>query len=80
MWIKPDLLGPQKGPATQPRLKAQWRQIDRENREAIAVRIEWMHLLGFDGEEIADACKDAFDLDLVDELAELVAAKMLAKK
>ena len=77
MWVNPDLMGPQKGPTTPARLKAQWRQVDQENREAIAVRREWMQVLGFSEAEIQIACDNAFDLDLADELADLAAAKMM---
>ena len=71
------MLGPQKEPTSLPRLKAQWRQVDRENREAMKVRREWMELLGFNEFEIRVACNAAFDLDLADELAELLAVKMM---
>lgn len=78
MWLSGSLIGSQKGPAIPARLKAQWRQTERENAEAIVVRRQWMALLGFSPEEIEAACVKAFDLDLVDELEQLAAAKLLS--
>lgn len=77
MWIGGSIMGPQKGPTSTARLRAQWRQVDRENAQAREVRREWMALLGCDQEEIDAACKSAFDLDLVDELEQLAAAKRM---
>lgn len=61
-----------------PRIRAQWRQIDREHTEAVAVRREWMALMGCDLEEIEEVIEESFDLSLVSELENLVAAKSLA--
>lgn len=77
MWISPNLIGPQKGPATPARLRARWRAVDVEHREAVAVRREWMTLIGCDVEEIDEACETEFELDLVEELEQLAAAKRL---
>jgi hypothetical protein len=74
MWLSPGLLGPQNGPACSGRLKAQWRQVDVENREAMAVRRQWMTLLGIGEDEIAEKLAVSFDLCLADELEELLAA------
>lgn len=80
MWLKGDLLGPQRYvPATSARLRAQWRQADVENRQAIDVRKQWMRILGFDEQEISDDVATCFDLDLVDELEQLSAALHLQK-
>ena len=72
-------LGPQREPTSLGRLRARWRQVDVENREAWAVRREWMGLLGFHEDEIEAACLES-DLDLADELKELLAAKGLTRK
>jgi hypothetical protein len=71
-------LGPQREPASLGRLRAQWRQVDVENREARKVRREWMSLLGFSDEEIRQACLVP-DLDLADELEDLAAAIVLGR-
>ena len=73
-------IGPQRGPATAGRLRAQWRQVDTENREAVAVRREWMSLMGLTQQEINDACEAAFDLVLEDELEELALCSALSAK
>lgn len=79
MWLKGDLLGPQRYvPATSARLRAQWRQADVENRQAIEVRKQWMRVLGMDEEEIAEDVAKCFDLDLVEEIEQLSAALRLA--
>lgn len=71
-------IGPQKMPASIPRLHAQWRQIDKENAEAINVRIQWMTLLGCDPDEIHNATLES-DLSLSDELDQLAAAIRLSR-
>lgn len=82
MWLKPDLLGPQRNcpqpPVAPARLHAQWRQAEVENREAIEVRKQWMRVLGMDEEEIAEDIAKCFDLDLVEEIEQLSAALRLA--
>lgn len=78
MWLKGDLLGPQRfAPTTSARLRAQWRQADVENREAIEVRKEWMQLMGMSEAEIATSIAKCFDLDLLYELEQLSAALRL---
>jgi len=62
------------GPASTARLRAKWRQVDVENREAVAVRRQWMAIIGCDSEEIEELCSGAFDLSLKDELEQLSAA------
>jgi len=79
MWLKPDLLGPQKGPTTPGRIRAQWRQVDTEDREAREVRALWMRTIGFERDEIERAIECSFDLSLKEELEELLAAIRLAK-
>ena len=64
-------IGPQRMPATPGRLRAQWRQVDVENREAIAVRRQWMTLLGCNEQEIAESIVSDSDFDLVEELSQL---------
>ena len=82
MWLKPDLLGPQRNcpqpPVAPARLHAQWRQAEDENREAIEVRKQWMRLLGCSEEEIAADVAKCFDLELVEEIEQLSAALRLA--
>jgi len=73
MWLKPDLMGTQKGPAVLGRIRAQWRQVDVENREAIAVRRQWMEMIGCEHDEIAEAITNQSDFDLVEELDKLLA-------
>lgn len=84
MWLKGNLLGPQRNCPSEPikpaRLHAQWRQAEVENRQAIEVRKQWMRVLGMDEEEIAEDVAKCFDLDLVDELAQLSAALHLQKR
>ena len=70
-------IGPQRGPATIGRLRAKWRSSDGENREASAVRRQWMNLMGFDENEINEACDDVLDYDLVEELEQLGSASSL---
>lgn len=72
-------IGRQKGPACTGRLRARWRQVDVENMEAIAVRRQWMSIIGCEQAEIDEHCNKAFDLSLEDELEQLSAAKRLAK-
>lgn len=81
MWLSGERqsIGPQKGPACSRRLRAQWRQVDRENREAIEVRRQWMIMLGHSDSEIQTVCESAFDLSLVEELEQLLAAIALSK-
>ena len=74
MWISGELAGRHRSPPTPARLRAQWRQVDKENNEAIAVRKQWMLLSGWSDEEIETACKFCFDLSLADELEDLAAA------
>ncbi len=73
-------IGPQRGPSAPARLRAQWRQIDVENREALTVRRQWMAVLGMSQEEIDEHCRNLFDLCLADELEELSAAMSRATK
>jgi hypothetical protein len=77
MWLKPDLIGPQKGPTTSARLRARWRSTEAENREACEVRAQWMRLIGCDEAEISESLRSSFDLDLNDELEQLAAAIQL---
>ena len=79
MWLAPDLMGPQRGPATPSRLRAQFRQVDTENREAREVRAQWMRLMGCDEDEISEHVSGAFDLCLTDELEQLAAAMRLSR-
>ena len=72
-------VGPQRGPATVGRLRAKWRQVEVENREAIRVRRQWMALIGFDDAEIREPCDNAYDLSLEDELEQLGPAIRLAR-
>lgn len=72
-------LGPQRMPATLPRLRARWRQVSVENREALEVRREWMALLGCDEDEIEAACQGEYELSLDEELRQLAAARRLSK-
>ena len=67
-------IGPQRMPATPARLRAQWRQTDSENRESIAVRRQWMALIGCNSAQIETACVSAFNLNLAEELHQLSAA------
>jgi hypothetical protein len=73
------MLGPQKEPTSIGRLRAQWRSVDRENREAIEVRKQWMRILGISESEISQDIKKAFDLTLAEELEQLAAAITLSK-
>lgn len=77
MWLSGDVIGPQKGPTSAGRLRAQWRQIDRENAEARLVRKQWMKLLGLADSEIREKADNAFDLSLEDELDQLSATIQL---
>ena len=45
-----------------------------ENREAVAVRRQWMAIIGCDSEEIEELCSGAVDLSLKVELEQLSAA------
>jgi len=45
-----------------------------ENREAIKVRRQWMEVMGCDELEINEACGNAVDVSLEDELLQLAAA------
>lgn len=72
MWISLSMI--QRMPATPARLRAQWRSTESENREAIAVRRQWMKILGCSEKEISEQCDHAVDLNLEDELEELSAA------
>ena len=74
MWMSGGV-DPRRGsPPIPARLKAQWRQTEQENREAIDVRKQWMRLSGWSDEEIETACECCFDLSLADELEDLAAA------
>jgi len=61
-----------------PRIRAQWRQIDREHDEAVVIRRKWMTVLGCDAEEIEDVIATSFDLSLAEELKDLAAANQMA--
>ena len=50
-----------------------------ENREAMAVRRQWMKLIGCSDKEIADQCDHVVDLDLEEELEQLAAAMRLSQ-
>jgi hypothetical protein len=67
-------------PATPGRLRAQWRQVDTENREAIAVRRQWMTLLGCDEQEINESVAGDSDFELVEELSQLRAVIALSQR
>lgn len=56
------------------RVKAQWRSVDGEHLEAVQVRRQWMEVLGMDPDEIEMHLSRSFDLCLVDELSDLLAA------
>jgi len=73
-------IGPQRMPATPGRLRAQWRQVDVENREAIAVRRQWMTMLGCDEQEIAESVAGDSDFELVEELSQLRAVIALNRR
>lgn len=81
MWLSGErsIFPPQKGPASTARLRAQWRSIDSENREAIEVRKQWMQMLGVSESEISRDIEKAFDLTLAEELEQLAAAITLAR-
>lgn len=77
MWLSPN-----KNEIRQPtsaRLRARWRSTEAENREAVAVRRQWLALIGVDQDEIDDICEPLVDLDLAEELEELSAAIRLRK-
>ncbi len=74
------MLGPQKGPSTLGRIRAKWRQVDTENREAVAVRRQWMKLIGCDDDEIRESTQNETDLCLQDELDCLCSAILLARR
>lgn len=59
-------LGPQREPASFPRLRAQQKQVAVEQREARKVRRQRLELLKLKPADIDDACK--YPLELVDEL------------
>lgn len=67
-------------PACPARVKAQWRQVDREHDEAVKVRRQWMTLIGCDDSEIEQAILDSFELSLADELEQLVAANEMLSR
>ena len=77
MWISPSHI--ERLPATPARLRAQWRSTESENREAMAVRRQWMKLIGCSDKEIADQCDHVVDLDLEEELEQLAAAMRLSQ-
>jgi hypothetical protein len=81
MWLSGEraIFPPKKGPASMARLRAQRRSIDRENREAIEVRKQWMQMLGLSESEISRDIERTFDLTLAEELEQLAAAITLAK-
>jgi hypothetical protein len=74
MWMSGGVDSRRGSQPTPARLKAQWRQTEKENREAIDVRKQWMRLSGWSEEEIETACECCFDLSLADELEDLAAA------
>lgn len=77
MWLSPS-----KNQIRQPtsaRLRARWRSTEAENREAVAVRRQWLAIIGVDQAEIDDICEPLVDLDLAEELEELSAAIWLQK-
>lgn len=77
MW-----LSPKQNEIRQPtaaRLRARWRSTEAENREAVAVRRQWLAIIGVDKAEIDDICEPLVDLDLAEELEELSAAIRLQK-
>lgn len=59
------------------RVRAQWRQVDTENREALEVRRQWMRMLGMPEDEISEHCDITFDLSLESELESLAAVVWL---
>jgi hypothetical protein len=61
MWLKPNLLGPQKGPASTARLKAQAKHAEVEKREAGEVRIQWMTLMGLQPEGTAYSLEEELE-------------------
>lgn len=65
------MLGPQKEPSSIARIRAQWKQVNREHQEAVLVRKQWMKILGYSDKEIANNLKSAFDLTLLEELEQL---------
>jgi len=73
-------IGQQRMPATPGRLRAQWRQVDTENMEAIAVRRQWMAMLGCGDQEIAESVAGDSDFDLVEELSQLRAVIELNRR
>lgn len=73
-------LPPQRyAPTNTARLRAQWRSVDAENRDALQVRRQWMALIGCCQEEIDQHTTCIVFLDLVDELKQLAAALEMAK-
>jgi hypothetical protein len=74
------MLGLQKGPATLGRIRAKWRQVHTESREAVVVRRQWMTLIGCDDDEIRESTENETDLCLQDELDCLCSAILLARK
>jgi beta-xylosidase len=79
MLNESELFGPQRSPAVPGRLRAQWRQVDTENREAREVRQQWMKIIGCDEQEISEAVEASFDLTLCDELDQLAAAIRMSR-
>lgn len=71
------MLGPQRGPIIKGRIRAQWKQIDTEHKEALAVRREWMMHIGVPAEEIDELCENSIQLDLLSELRQLESAMEL---
>ena len=73
-------LPPQRyAPTNTARLRAQWRSVDAENRDALQVRRQWMALMGMSQVEIDMHTAKAVDLDLIEELEELAAALRMKK-
>lgn len=66
-------------PTNTARLRAQWRSVDAENRDALQVRRQWMALMGMSQEEIDMHTAKAVDLDLIEELEELAAVLRMKK-
>lgn len=79
MWASGGIPPQRYAPASSARLHAQWRSTNGEQREATAVRREWMRTIGMTDDEIDEHFKKHVDLDLADELEELVSAIMEKK-
>jgi hypothetical protein len=71
------MLGPQKEPRGIGMLRAMCRSVEKENREAMEVRKEWMAVLGHSQRDIEESLRKCFDLNLAEELEQLGAARRL---